>query len=168
MADRTESSLAGAPIFSCSAQIGMDLTNNAYQHVHHADALRVLEIGRTRWLEHMGYSLEKFLTEGLLLMVTKVEVSYLRELRVGDVTLGIDEFGFGRRDWPVERASRGKEFWLSQWVELPASSPADGGCAERGKIAIEAFITQVFVSQATLRGVAPPADFVEALRGATK
>ncbi|MCB0354072.1 MAG: acyl-CoA thioesterase [Bdellovibrionales bacterium] len=51
-----------------------------YNHLHHADTLRLLEEGRVWFLEEIGFPLQGLLEQGLFLVITQISVQYRREL----------------------------------------------------------------------------------------
>ena len=68
-------------IFENTTQIASDLLEQQYQHLHHADILRVLENARLQFLEHIGVPQAKLLEEDCFLVLSKCDVQFLREIK---------------------------------------------------------------------------------------
>lgn len=149
--------VGGQELFRTEIAVDAALTANAYQHVHHADALRILEQARHRFLESHGVSLARFLERGLLLMVSQVELRYRRELRQGAVLVTVESPSSEMR----ERAPKGRrsprEFPLEQRI-LVLDSPSESSSSGAERVAVQATIWQVFVSAELKRSVSPPDD----------
>lgn len=128
-------------MFSTELEITAALTGNAYEHVHHADVVRLLEQGRLALLTSMNRTLEAMFAEGLLLVVASIDVHFRRELVRGEVTATIS-------DPQID----GKRLWLSQEI-----------VNEKGKVCVRAKVELAFMSLQTRRAIAVPDDFIEAL-----
>ncbi len=64
--------------------------------IHHSEYIRYFELGRDRWMESLGYGLDKCQAQGLVFPVVKLECRYLKSLRFGEtvtVTVQLREFG---------------------------------------------------------------------------
>src|SRR5262245_52322350 len=67
--------------FVVPVQIGDEDVNNPYHHVHHARALYFLEFARAEYLKSRGLPLEEFYKRGVLIVLSDLQVRYMRELR---------------------------------------------------------------------------------------
>ena len=74
-------------MFIIEKTIGPELIAPRYEHLHHADALRLLEEARCSYLTHIGYPLELLMDDGLFLVVTALNVRYLREIQLGNYSV---------------------------------------------------------------------------------
>ena len=111
-----------------------------YLHLNHASILSVFEKSRAQMLVELGYPLESFITQGLLIVVTRVEVDYLREVVEGDVS--VRTFG---------GSIAGKD--MSLWQEL---------FNHRGKRAVAARIELKLLDRGRMRAVDFPHEFAAA------
>ena len=116
------------------------IVDNPYKHVHHADVVRILEAGREAFLAYIGFPLEALLQQQLLLVVTRVDVRYLREVLSGTVTVTCEDPELSKKEVIV------KQRIINQ----------------KGKTAVEASIHSAFVSAALKRAVPPPDAFLDA------
>jgi YbgC/YbaW family acyl-CoA thioester hydrolase len=114
-----------------------------YQHLDHAASLKYLERARLDMLEKIGFPNRSFIEQNLYLVISKIEVRYLREVRAGTISVSCSQM---RID--------GKEIILKQTLTN-----------EQGKKAIEAEFYLQFLSGVTKRGVLPPEDFCRAFAG---
>lgn len=73
-------------MFSISYTVHEKEITPPYNHVHHGDALKILEKARAEFLASAGASLESLMEEGILLVITNVNATYLREVRPGELT----------------------------------------------------------------------------------
>jgi acyl-CoA thioester hydrolase len=55
--------------------------------VHHRNYIVWFELGRTEWLEALGYSYAEFERSGFFLVVSEVGLRYLRPARYGDTVI---------------------------------------------------------------------------------
>lgn len=125
-------------MYEFSYEIGSDSIQSEYQHLHHADALRLLERGRLDLLERMGFPNGELIRQGLFLVITSINVQYLRELVAGAVTVQCHSLRTEGRDLIIEQRVLNS----------------------RGKRAVEATVTSCFMSGETRRAVLPPAAFL--------
>ena len=128
-------------MFRTIIQISESELTPPYNHVHHADICRLLERGRVAMLDHLGYPYQKLLDQQLLLVLTRLEIDFLRELRAGEVAVTCEE-----------PTVDGKSLWLNQRILLIFP----GG---REKIAVKARIELKFMSGETHHGIEPPPWF---------
>jgi YbgC/YbaW family acyl-CoA thioester hydrolase len=117
-----------------------------YRHVHHADVLKFLERARLEYMKSIGFPNQTFLAQDLFLVLTRVEVSYLRELLEGPIEVTVEN---------TRILEDGRTLVLDQRLMRVTSL--------RRKLAAEATISSVFMSGATKRAVSPPAEFLRAL-----
>jgi len=133
-------------IFSLFTKVPPDLIEPAYQHVHHADTLRLLERARLAYMAHIGFPNEHFVAQGLFVVLSKVDVSFLREVFAGETEITVQQ-GSCLED--------GRTLVLNQTIYR-----VDSG---RRKAAVEARIHSIFMSGATKRAISPPEDFLRAV-----
>ncbi len=114
-----------------------------YQHLHHAASLKYLEQARLDMIEKIGFPNQSFIDQKLFLVITKIEVCYLREVRAGQISVTCSDMKI-----------KNKYIILKQTL-----------INELGKEAIEAVIYLQFLSGITKRSVLPPEDFTRAFTG---
>ena len=122
------------------------LSANAYQHVHHADSIRLLEQGRLAYLENLGFSQEKFYTNGHFLVIASIQVRYKREIKCSEVQVTCEN---GR--------VLGRSIWLSQSI-LNAL----------GKVLVTAEIEFMILDKKLGRAISVPQDFATAISASTE
>lgn len=123
--------------FSVKYQICAKDVSSEYQHVHHADILKILEHARLRLLEELGCPNESLIARGFLSVITRVLIHYKRELVPGAVTVTCEN---GR--------ITGKRLLLEQRV-----------VNQRNKDAVSAELELQFMSARTRRSVPVPDEF---------
>lgn len=128
--------------FELSLEIAPIELESRYAHLHHADALRLLERGRLAFMEHLGFPNEGFLAVGLLLVIARIDVSYLRELRAERVIVSCRQ-----------PSLEGKVIIIQQAI-----------FNQRRKLAVEANVSSVFIDSQQRRSIEVPQDFSEAIR----
>lgn len=121
-------------------EITADSIQSEYRHVHHADALRLMERGRLDLLAQMGFPNQSLIAQDLFLVITSISVAYRRELFAGPVFVQCHSLRIDGRDLIIEQRI------------LNA----------RKKVAVEATVLSCFMSGSTRRAMLPPADFAEA------
>jgi len=136
----------GARMFSISVDLGDGWIEPVYEHVHHGRSFFLFEQARAAFLEAIGFPNDQLLKEGKVLVITKVEAEYKREVKRGRVTVTCES--------PV---LEGRVLVVDQKI-----------LNERGKVAVEARIQSVFMDHTTRRGMNPPPEFVEAFLRASK
>ena len=115
-----------------------------FKHLHHADILRLLEQCRYAKMEVRGAANESFLRRGELLVLSRIDVRFLREVTPGRIRISCGPF-----------TTSGKFIRCKQKI-----------LNSMGKSAVEAEVEQVFMSAVTKRGIEPPAEFMKiSLRG---
>lgn len=110
-----------------------------YNHVHHAQVLRYLEMVRLRFMQELGFPIENYLKKGLFLVIAGINVRYLREILGGTITITLEE----------------------PRVEDKACLVLQRVYNHRGKLALEATVDSRFMSSETKRAILPPPDFIE-------
>jgi acyl-CoA thioesterase FadM len=68
-----------------------------YDHVHHSNIIRLLELSRNRFLEHHGESFQKWYDLGVAMVISSISVQYLREIREGNYGVRVAVTGFTDR-----------------------------------------------------------------------
>ena len=65
-----------------------------YDHVHHADIIRLLEASRNRFLEYHEESFEKWYKRGIAMVISSISLQYQREVREGsyEIRVAITKF----------------------------------------------------------------------------
>jgi YbgC/YbaW family acyl-CoA thioester hydrolase len=111
-----------------------------YNHVHHGHCLRILEGARVEYLTAIGQPFERLLDEGVFLVITNVQVRYLRELLLGNVRIEC----FNPR---IE----GRAMRIDQRI-----------VNEKGKTCVEAQIEFMCMNPDTKRGFPVPEKLAEA------
>lgn len=132
--------------YACKINVEAASLDNPYFHVHHAEALRYLEYGRAQFLKELGLPLETFIERGLLIMVSQVSASYLREIRGGEHAITVDSCELSRKGCRlVQRVVNSKQ-----------------------KDCIVADVSLVFVDRNARRAVPIPVYFVEAMKSSKR
>jgi YbgC/YbaW family acyl-CoA thioester hydrolase len=129
-------------MFSLTIPLAGDWIDPVYEHVHHGRSLFLLERARLALLESMGMPNDALMARGQVLVITKVEASYKREVKGEFVTATCDEASL-----------LGRGLVMRQRI-----------LNEKGKVAVEAVIESVFMDTNTKRGMWPPDDFLKAYR----
>jgi acyl-CoA thioesterase FadM len=129
-------------MFSITVPLNDTLVDPIYEHVHHGRCFFLLEQGRLALLKEIGMPNELLMERGEVLVITRVEASYLREVRGAHVTVTCDQ-----------ALIDGREFVIYQRI-----------MNERNKVAVSARIVSVFMDINSRRGITPPEDFVNAYR----
>lgn len=105
-----------------------------YDHVHHADIIRLLEVSRNRFLEYHGESFRKWYDAGIAMVISSIEVQYLREIREGNYQVRVAVTGFTDR--------------ICEFSQEIVNS--------RNKIAVRACVKVAFMSIRERRGIKSP------------
>lgn len=109
-----------------------------YNHIHHANIIRLLEQGRLTLLDNMGCSMAWFLEQQLHLVIASLEVHYYRELKGGKITVTCSK--------PVIKS---RCIFINQSILL-----------DSGKEAVEATVNSMVFSPKLNRAVTPPQEFI--------
>lgn len=128
-------------MFKLSLVVGNNDIEAPYNHVHHAHSLRFLERGRVEYLRSRGIEYDSYLSRGLFLVITSIEIQYKRELLPGLITVTCAT--------PI---IDGKEITIPQTI-----------LNHKGKLAIEAEVRLTFMSQESRRSIEPESDFLRAV-----
>jgi YbgC/YbaW family acyl-CoA thioester hydrolase len=128
-------------MFSISVELGDGWIEPIYDHVHHGRCFSLLEQARLALLESVGVPNDKLLKEGRVLVITKVEAAYLREVKRGMVTVTCDRVEI-----------EGRTIKIFQRI-----------LNERGKTAVEGVVSSMCMDIATRRGIALPEELCIAL-----
>ena len=129
-------------MFSITVDLDDSLVDPIYEHVHHGRCFMLFEQARLALLKDMGMPNEMLLQRGEVLVITRAEASYLREVRGSKVTVTCDE-----------ALLNGRELVIYQRI-----------LNEKEKVAVRARIVSVFMDMGTRRGLNIPQDFLEAFR----
>ncbi len=127
-------------MFECEVVAKEEIADNLYQHIHHADILRMFEQGRCAFLQTIGFSNESFIARGIFPVVASVNIRYLREVRPGTYVVTCEK---GR--------CVGKSLFVHQRL-----------FNKRRKIVADAEVECVLMDGASRRGVTPEAAFERA------
>jgi YbgC/YbaW family acyl-CoA thioester hydrolase len=129
-------------MFSLSISLAGDWVDPVYQHVHHGRIFYLFEQARLALLETMGMPNAELMARGQVLVISKVQSAYKREVKGESVTVTCDK-----------ATLEGRGLVLHQRI-----------LNEKGKVAVEAVIESVFMDIVTKRGLFPPEDFLRAYR----
>ena len=127
-------------VFELNYEVGDSELEKVYKHVNHADALMFLEKARLALLEHIGCSSPSLIAEGILPVITHIDVNYKREIFKGPQILTCE-------DGLLE----GKSMVLTQRV-----------LNERRKEAVVARVWSMFIGAEIRRAVPIPDRLVSA------
>lgn len=67
--------------FEMTYVIPTEMMESQYQHLHHADVMRVLEKARVQFLAELGLPQEELLRQDCFLVLQGCEVRFLREIK---------------------------------------------------------------------------------------
>jgi acyl-CoA thioesterase FadM len=67
--------------FEMTYVIPTEMLESQYQHLHHADVMRVLEKARVQFLAELGLPQEELLRQDCFLVLQGCEVRFLREIK---------------------------------------------------------------------------------------
>jgi len=132
-------------MFSITIDLDETLVDPIYDHVHHGRCFMLFEQARLALLKQMDMPNEMLMQRGEVLVITRAEASYLREVRGSKVTVTCDEARL-----------EGRELVIYQRI-----------LNEKEKVAVSARIVSVFMDMRTRRGLPLPQDFLEAYRALT-
>lgn len=118
-----------------------DIFEEPVAHVHHADCLRYLEKARCDQLVKAGYSFERLLSEGILLVIASIKIDYLREILGPEIKVVNSQPRFEDK---------------SIWIDQTAYN-------QRGKIAIKASVESKCMCLDSRRAVLAPQEFYDKL-----
>ncbi len=68
-------------MFNYEKEVPKNLLVAEYDHVHHAQIVYLLEEGRLRLLESVGYPQDELIKKGIFIVITGLSVRFLREVR---------------------------------------------------------------------------------------
>ncbi|MBX7138825.1 MAG: thioesterase family protein [Oligoflexia bacterium] len=128
--------------FVLDLEIGEELLEAQYRHVNHADLLRVLERARLAFLERIGCSSPALIATGVYPVITRIDVSYLREVQGGPARATCEEGRIVR-----------KTMILKQRI-----------FNHRDKEAVTAHVESMFIDGESRRAVEIPERLIQAFR----
>lgn len=117
--------------------VPVEILDKEYNHLHHAESIKFLEKGRLKYIEERGIPNSYFIKQDLFLVLTKIDLVFLREVKAGEIKVCC----FNPRIF-------NKDIILEQELYN-----------ERGKKALTATVYLQFMSGKTKRGVLPGEDF---------
>ena len=132
-------------MFSIELLVGEDLVHHSYDHVHHARILDLLEQARGALLASIGFPNEQLMAQGKVIVVTRIDVSYRREVKAGPITVTCEDPHYTNRTISV-----------TQRILNNA-----------GKLAVEGHVDMMFMDMVARRGREAPEDFLAALVAST-
>ncbi len=132
-------------VFEWQREVPESDLNKEYLHIHHARSLVYLEEGRCEYLKRIGFPLTALMARGLFLVVSKIEVQYLREVRNGAYVITCEE-----------PAVEGKRAALRQRL-----------VNDRSKVCLDAIIEFAMIDGRTRRAVVFPDAFVQGFYAGT-
>lgn len=124
-------------MFEIQLTIGEADLSPAYNHVHHAHTLVLMEKARLRFLESLGFPSEEYQKRGLFWVIASISVDYKREIKAGPIRITCENV-----------LIQEKSLILDQRV-----------FNERDKLAVEATAHSMLLAQATGRSAPIPAEF---------
>ncbi len=77
-------------MFEVQLQINEGMLDTEYQHLHHADALKLLEKGRLEFLNSIGLPQSELLASDCFLVLSRCDVQFLRELKAEEVRCTVE------------------------------------------------------------------------------
>jgi acyl-CoA thioesterase FadM len=131
-------------MFSITISIDEEWIAPVYDHVHHGRCLSLLEQARAAFIAELGFPNEELLQQGKVIVVTRVDMAYKREVKRGEVQATCDGVEF------EDRVLRIRQRIVNN----------------RGKTAVEGIVELMFMDMTTRRGMDIPEEFLQALLGA--
>jgi YbgC/YbaW family acyl-CoA thioester hydrolase len=128
-------------MFSIPIEVDASWISSLYDHVHHGKILSLFELSRAALAESIGFPNDQLMREGKVLVVTRVEVEYKREVRLGTFEVTCDAV-----------AIEGRTLRIRQRI-----------INKNQKLAVEAQVSLMFMDAAARRGMAIPEAFAKAL-----
>ena len=113
-----------------------------YNHVHHAQIVSIFEKGRLALLEHIKCPQDGLVSEGYFLVVSRIEVQFLREIILGEYLVTCEDI-----------RTEGKRLDLKQRIVSQA----------RGKDMARADVTLMVVRRGVGRSVDIPGHLIDGL-----
>jgi acyl-CoA thioesterase FadM len=107
-----------------------------YNHLHHADILKLLELTRLHFLVQIGQPLDGFLSLGLFWVIANLEVRYMREVQAGTISITCEK-----------PKCTDKKLLMPQRI-----------MNAKGKLAVDAEITLMLYCSNKKRAIGIPAD----------
>ena len=108
-----------------------------YQHIHHAQTVRYLEMARLDLLCKLNFSMQDLIRSGLLLVVKNLTVDYKRELFAEPIVITCEAARMERRS-----------VFINQRI-----------LKQNGKEAVVATVESMFLNIASRRAILPPESF---------
>jgi YbgC/YbaW family acyl-CoA thioester hydrolase len=128
-------------MFSIPIEVDASWLSPLYDHVHHGRILSLFELSRAALAESIGFPNEQLMQAGKVLVVTRVEVDYKREVRLGIFEVTCDSVSMDGRTMRIRQRVINKN----------------------QKVAVEAQVSLMFMDAVARRGMAIPEDFAQAL-----
>ena len=125
--------------YSISLEIPAEDLVLGYDHVHHATAVSYLERARLAYLETIGHPNESLLARNLFLVITEIQLRYMRELKGGKIEVTCEN-----------PRLEGKRVVVDQRV-----------LNNRGKVAVDAVVKSAFMDGETKRAIVVPDFFLQ-------
>ena len=129
-------------MFSIQIKVDDSWITPVYEHVHHGRMLSMFEDARLALVDAIGFPNDQLIREGKVLVITKADVAYKREVKRGTVQVTCDSVDIEDRT-----------ITLTQRI-----------INDRQKVAVEAQMSLMFMDSETRRGMLPPSDFSRALK----
>ena len=129
----------GQPYFAIQSVITPSDLEPVYVHLNHAQVFKHMERARVELLSFLGFPLDQMLKTGLSLVITNIDISYVREILDGPIKVTCEGGEI-----------RGKDLVLYQQI-----------FNARDKSAVRAKVTSACMSLETRRRADPPAGFIE-------
>ena len=126
-------------MFSVQYEITEADIDNEYRHFHHTGSIKMFERARCDYLDFLGYPLQSLIDGGYLLVVAAISVRYLRELKVGPITVTCE----------------------NPRVSVNIMSIDQKILNARGKIAVQATVEMACMSSKSRRTTPAPAAFIQ-------
>ena len=90
--------------FEMQYEIHPEMLEAQYQHLHHADVLRVLEQARVQFLADLGLPQEELLEKDCFLVLAKSEIQFFREIKADSLRCRVKLLAFqGESGFSVEQ-----------------------------------------------------------------
>lgn len=126
--------------FSTEIEVTETEVDPQYRHVHHASVVEFLELARLRLLEAKGVAQPGWIEQGLLIVVTRLQVQFRGELNKGKYQVVC---------FHPEIHSR--KILIGQGI-----------ASTDGQLVVEAQVELMFMDSKSRRVVSPPRRFIEA------
>ena len=126
-------------MFSTTIDVPNESLEQNYKHMNHADALKLLEEARLRYMTEIGYPQSEMLAKDFFAVIVQMNARYKREIFEGPYQVTCEEPNVGRKLFVIRQRIINSE----------------------GEDCIDAEVKFLFMSGKSRKSVSPPPEFIE-------